>query len=100
MVLRLQRYAAVRTPDGKSFAQLRVAGLALDCGYKAAADKGLDAALALATPEHARPPGSTFFVSTCAPGLVSFLFGKPFCKTRRLKVMTVSVVDRRPAAVS
>ena len=74
MVLRLQRYAAVRTPDGKSFAQLRVAGLALECGYKAARDKGLDAALALATPEHARPPGSTFFCVDLRSwvGVVSF----------------------------
>ncbi len=42
-VLRLRRYSAVRTREGAKFLELRVAGLALERGYKAARDVGLGA---------------------------------------------------------
>ena len=44
LALRLRRYSALRAASGKRFATLRVAGLALERGYKASRDNDLGAA--------------------------------------------------------
>ena len=43
LALRLRRYSALRAASGKRFATLRVAGPALERGYKASRDKCLGA---------------------------------------------------------
>ncbi len=51
LALRLRRYSALRTLEGKKFLPLRVGGLALELAYKKARDKGFGGVTAEHLPE-------------------------------------------------